>query len=307
MLTPTGRRQPKQDRSAPDSRPADAGGSIAAGYLRISGQCTKCGETNHVTQTCRHEHAVTCIVCGQQGHKSKDHTKRDYETGWNNTAMPRIESDVLNIRSVITRCRSVSQHRTSGVNADNLITLTNSSRWSLPWFLNVNAQSLSIDKLNELLVVARMNDVACVNVTETWFKNYMASESAGLAGFCCERKDRVERGCGGVTCHVTETAVYERLHDIEDDEHEVLWTRLKPKKLPRKYSCIIIACIYHPPGADNVSLREYLITSLDTVLRRSPDCGVILSGDFNQFNDSFYAHIMDTSNLLWQPHVIEQF
>ena len=76
MLPPTGRRQPKRDRSAQDSRPAD-GGSIAAGYLRISGQCTKCGETNHVTQTCRHEHAVTCFVCGQQGHKSKHHTKRD--------------------------------------------------------------------------------------------------------------------------------------------------------------------------------------------------------------------------------------
>ena len=180
--------------------------------------------------------------------------------------MPRIESDVLNIQSVITRCRSASQQRTSGVNADNLITLTNSSRWSLPGFLNVNARSLSVETLDELLVVARVNDVACVNVTETWFKSYMASKYVGLAGFCCERKDRMERGGGGVACHVTETAVYGQLHDIEDDEHEVLWIRLKPKKLPRKYSCIIIACIYHPPGPDNGSLREYLITSLDTVL-----------------------------------------
>ena len=85
----------------------------------------------------------------------------------NNTAAPRIERGVLNIRSVITRCRSASQHRASCVNADNLITLTNSSRWSLPWFLNVNARSLSIKTLDELLVVARMNDVACVSVTET--------------------------------------------------------------------------------------------------------------------------------------------
>ena len=81
--------------------------------------------------------------------------------------------------------------------------------------------------------------------------------------------------------------VYDQLHNIEAEEHKVLWIRLKPKILPKKYSCIIIACIYHPPGADNSSLREYLITSLDTVLQRSPDCDVILSGDFNQFNDSF--------------------
>ena len=105
--------------------------------------------------------------------------------------MPPIKSGVLNIRSVITRCRSVSQHRTSGVNVGNLITLTNSSRWCLPGFLNVNARSLSMEKLDELLVVARMNDVTCVNVTETWFKSYMAPESVGLAGFSCERKDRV--------------------------------------------------------------------------------------------------------------------
>ena len=51
------------------------------------------------------------------------------------------------------------------VNADNLVALTNNSRWSMPGFLNVNARSLSIDTLDELFVVARMNDVACVNVT----------------------------------------------------------------------------------------------------------------------------------------------
>ena len=51
------------------------------------------------------------------------------------------------------------------VNTDNLVTLTNNSRWSTPGFLNVNARSLSIEKLDELFVVARMNDVACVNVT----------------------------------------------------------------------------------------------------------------------------------------------
>ena len=69
-------------------------------------------------------------------------------------------------------------------------------------------------KLDELLVVARVNNTACVNVTETWFKSYLVSESVGLAGSCCERKDRMERGGGGVACHVAETLVYELLHDI---------------------------------------------------------------------------------------------
>ena len=58
------------------------------------------------------------------------------------------------------------------------------------------------EKLDELLVVARMDDVACVNVVETRFKSYVASESVGLAGVCCERKDRVDRGGGGAACYV---------------------------------------------------------------------------------------------------------
>ena len=76
-MRPTNRTPLKQDCSAPDSHYAGAGGSIAAGHLRISGQCNKCGETNHVTQACRHEHVVSCFVCGQKSHKSKHHTKRD--------------------------------------------------------------------------------------------------------------------------------------------------------------------------------------------------------------------------------------
>ena len=54
-------------------------------------------------------------------------------------------------------------------------------------------------------------------------------------------------------------------------------------------------------------MREYMINSMDTVLRGSPDCGVILTGDFNQFKNTFYVHIMVTSSLLRLPHVILQY
>ena len=79
---------------------------------------------------------------------------------------------------------------------------------------------------------------------------------------------------------------YTRLRYIEDDEHEVVWVRLRPQKLPRKYACIVIACIYHPPKADNGSRKEYMITSLYSIVRCYPECGIILTGDFNQPRDS---------------------
>ena len=46
------------------------------------------------------------------------------------------------------------------------------------------------------------------------------------------------------------------LNYIEDDYHEVLWIRLKPKKLQIKYSCIIIACINNPSGLATARCRS---------------------------------------------------
>ena len=158
---------------------------------------------------------------------------------------------------------------------------------TLPVILGVNARSLSIEKAKELLSVSSLNDVSCVCITETWFKDCMSDESVGLSGYCCERKDRVGPVGGEVACYVAATVPYDRLIDIEDNEHEVMWIRLRLHKLPRRFASIVIACIYHPPNSDNSSMREYIIATLDGILRRHPDCGIILFGDFNQLRDMF--------------------
>ena len=197
--------------------------------------------------------------------------------------------------------RSKQQSCASRSDARNLITLVDNTRWTLPVILGVNARSLSIEKADELLSVSSLNDVSCVCVTETWFKDFMSDESVGLSGYCCERKDRVGRVGGGVACYVAATVPYDRLLDIEDNEHEVMWIRLRLHKLPRRFASIVIACIYHPPNSDNSSMREYIIATLDGILRRHPDCGIILIGDFNQLRDMFlrtqygFAQLVNTA------------
>ena len=34
-------------------------------------------------------------------------------------------------------------------------------------------------------------------------------------------------------------------------------------------------------------MREHIIKSIDAVIRKHPDCGIIITGDFNQLNDNF--------------------
>ena len=64
--------------------------------------------------------------------------------------------------------------------ARNLITHMDNTRWSLPVILRVNVRSLSNEKADELLSAASLNDVSCVCVMETWFKDFMSDESVGM-------------------------------------------------------------------------------------------------------------------------------
>ena len=48
-------------------------------------------------------------------------------------------------------------------------------------------------------------------------------------------------------------------------------------------------------------MREYIIATLDDILRRHPDCGIILTGDFNQLRETFlrtqygFAQLVNTA------------
>ena len=67
---PDGRRSvptPVGRRSGPHP---DPGGRRSVPNVRHTpGQCTRCGESNHVTATCRHAQKVVCRTCLKSGHK----------------------------------------------------------------------------------------------------------------------------------------------------------------------------------------------------------------------------------------------
>ena len=84
-------------------------------------------------------------------------------------------------------------------------------RWDLPCIINLNARSLNTEKIDELQVIASNLNVSIICVTETWLKNYIADESVSINGFCCERRNRVNRQTGGVECYVKNDVLYSRI------------------------------------------------------------------------------------------------
>lgn len=68
--------------------------------------------------------------------------------------------------------------------------------------------------------------------------------------------------------------------------HETIFLRLRPTRLPRGFTCIIVAVVYHPPGSDSLSMINHLFNSLTHAESSFPNCGLIVAGDFNRLDIS---------------------
>ena len=78
----------------------------------------------------------------------------------------------------------------------------------------------------------------------------MSNESFAVHGYSLERKDRNNGRGGGVACYVRNDVFYKRLDSLEDDELEVILMKMMPKKLPRRFSCILLGCLYYTQPTD---------------------------------------------------------
>ena len=229
------------------------------------GKCANCSETNHVTANCKHHQKVQFRQCGERGHKEKHHT-RNYANGLNSSTNQATNNNSL-YRSTIRPC------------APDLI-VNKRSGWDLPTILNLNARSLSEEKLDELQGNVTIHDVSIIRGTETWFKHYMDDNNLSIEGFSVERKDRCYgRTGGGVACYIRNSFMYEGLSNLEEKELGVIWLKIMPKQISRKLSYILIACIYFTQMTEYAKMREHLITCVDGVIRKHPECGVIITGD----------------------------
>ena len=78
--------------------------------------------------------------------------------------------------------------------------------------------------------------------------------------------------------------MYKRLSNLEEKELEVIWLKIMQKKLPRKFSCILIACMYFTQMTEYAKMRYHLITCVDGDIRKHPECVVIIQDTLTKIN-----------------------
>ena len=68
-----------------------------------------------------------------------------------------------------------------------------------------------------------------------------------------------------------------------------MWVQLRPKRLPRGFSSLIVAVIYHPhwSGTENELMHNHLLQSLAIAESKYPNCAFIMAGDFNRLGVTF--------------------
>lgn len=182
----------------------------------------------------------------------------------------------------------------SPTNELDCVTGSQGRRQFFPSVLLSNIKSLA-PKLDEIGVTIDTTGADICLLTEKWLNESVPDEPLNLNGFQLFRRDRVGWEHGGVCMYVRNSMQCNILSDLRNDDHEVLRIDIEPRRLPHNFSNIIVGVVYHPPSADDNTMKEYLLSSLERLESKFPNCAIILAGDFNQTLLQYWREPLDLS------------
>ena len=138
-------------------------------------------------------------------------------------------------------------------------------------------------------------------ITETWLNENIDDYAVQIPGYSLIRRDRNYRSGGGVCAYIKSQIPFKILTCLQDVRFETLWLYLRPHKLFRCFSCLVVCIVYHPPSSDNNALIEHLTTKLDVAFSMHPNAGIILAGDFNRCPVSTILRHFTLKQIVKQP------
>ena len=172
----------------------------------------------------------------------------------------------------------------------------------LPSFFLLNSRSL-FPKLDDLTALLSRKPVDIIAITESWLHKHIDS-LLSINGYNLFRKDRASGRGGGVCVFIKNDIPCIRRVDLESENLECLWLILQPKRLPRPLSGIAICVVYHPPGLavpEHNDLNDYVINTIDQLQNKHPDYGLVILGDFNDFEIRTLITSQNLKQLVDQP------
>ena len=100
-----------------------------------------------------------------------------------------------------------------------------------PKIMVSNVMSL-VPKMSEVSEFILRNQVSLAFITESWLKSSVCDSVIDIPGYSVLRKERVSESHGGICLYLKDTN-YKRLDELSCcQDHEVLWVKLRPKRLP---------------------------------------------------------------------------
>ena len=176
-----------------------------------------------------------------------------------------------------------------------------SSEHHLPVVLLTNVRSLH-NKIDELMILANTYKLDNIALTETWFGPRTPSENFNLPGFSLFSRARQERTGGGVALYAKHEFKPRQLPVNVPDDIEALWVLMRPCRLPRQVSCLIICVVYYPPCHPSAEAYiDHIVSTIDSLLLQYPEAGISIVGDFNDLDVQQILNNQQFTQVVTQP------
>lgn len=138
-----------------------------------------------------------------------------------------------------------------------------------------------IDELRHYITYSNL-DLICL--TETWLQEHIHNNVVAISGFNLLHRDRKYGQHGGVCIYIRDSIQFSLLDDLFEPSFEVIWVKIRPDRLPRGFSNVIVGTVYHPPSSNNSAMLNYLWNCLSLIESKYLNCEIWLLGDFNKLD-----------------------
>ena len=122
----------------------------------------------------------------------------------------------------------------------------------------------------------KLNSISVAFITETWLNENKDDSAVNIDNYSVVRRERKNKVGGRVCTFINSHIHYTVLTELHDDDFETLWIHVRPRKLFRGFSCLVVCVAYNPPTNDKNEFLNHLSTKLDIALTNYPNAGVFL-------------------------------